>query len=160
MKKNILMIIAIIIIVGGGAFYGGIKYAEAKNKTGNNQPNGQNFGNLTPEQRQQFANRAGGRTGNTAQQGGFTSGQIISQDAKSITIKLRDGGSKIIFISDKTEISKFAAGTASDLAVDVNVSVNGSANSDGSITAQTVQIRPDLPNNPSGQNASTTPPQP
>lgn len=136
-KTTIIILIVIAILIGCGSFYGGLKYAESKRP---------NFGNLSPQERQQrFGNMAGNRQNNGAN---ITSGEIISKDDKSLTIKLRDNGSKIIFFSDSTQISKFAAGAISDLAVGENLMITGSANSDGSITAQTIQIRPQMPVNP------------
>jgi hypothetical protein len=139
MKKIVSIVIGVAIVVGGGGFYGGMKYAQAKRG---------NFGNLTAEQRQQFAAnggaafRAGQRGGAN---GGLVSGQILSKDDTSITIKLRDGGSKIVLYSDKTEVGKFVNDTSADLEVGKNVSANGTSNQDGSLTAQSIQIRPDLP---------------
>ena len=151
MNKLIAIVIATAVVVGGGAFYGGMKYAQSKVPQGRlSQADFQNLQNFSPEERQQRlqelgANaggfRGGQRGGNA---GGFTTGEIISKDDKSVTVKLRDGGSKIVFLSDSTEITKSAAGTLSDLEVGKNISVNGTANSDGSITAQSIQLRPNL----------------
>ena len=151
MNKLIAIVIATAVVVGGGAFYGGMKYAQSKAPQGRlSQADFQNLQNFSPEERQQRlqelgANaggfRGGQRGGNA---GGFTTGEIISKDDKSVTVKLRDGGSKIVFLSDSTEITKSAAGTLSDLEVGKNISVNGTANSDGSITAQLIQLRPNL----------------
>ncbi len=142
MKKLVPILIAAI-FAGGIGFYGGLRYGQAKNSGG---AGGQgNFQNLSAADRQaRFGQMgfAGGRMGSSRQGAGFANGDVISQDDKSITIKLRDGGSKIIFVSSSTAISKFAAGTAHDLAVGTQVSVTGLANTDGSITAQTVQVRP------------------
>lgn len=79
--------------------------------------------------------RMGGQAG-----GGFTAGEIISKDERSITVSLPEGGSRIIFITESTPVQKSAAGTLADLAVGTQVVVTGSANQDGSISAQSVQI--------------------
>jgi hypothetical protein len=128
--------IVILLIVAGGAFYGGMLY-------GKNQG-----GALTAAARANFAGIRGSRTG-VAVGAGFISGNIISSDASSITLQLPSGtgstgstGSKIIFFSSTTQISKSASGTASDLAAGTSVSVTGTTNPDGSITAQSIQIRP------------------
>jgi hypothetical protein len=77
--------------------------------------------------------------------GGFATGQITAQDSTSITLKMRDGSTKIVFFSPSTSVGKSVSGAASDLAVGQNVMVNGTNNSDGSIAAQNIQIRPDQP---------------
>lgn len=40
---------------------------------------------------------------------------------------------------------KSASGSAADVAVGSSIVVTGSKNSDGSVTAQSIQIRPDMP---------------
>jgi hypothetical protein len=137
MNKKLAIIAVIAIVAVAGAFYGGMKYGQSQSRTSI----GARFG-------EQAGARAGGRGG--AGGAGFATGDIIAKDDKSITVKLRDGGSKIIFFAPSTEVSKFAAGALADLAVGTSIMANGTANSDGSITAKTIQVRPALP-------AGTTP---
>lgn len=132
MKKTLLSILVVAVVIGGGAFYGGMKYAENK-AVSDRQQRIQQFGGSGA------GFRNGGSGNRTA--GGFASGEILSKDDKSITIKMRDGGSKIIFYSDATEIGKFVSGALSDLEIGKNITVNGTSNSDGSVTAQSVQLR-------------------
>ena len=142
---NKLLIRISIIVIAGGAFYGGMKYEDHVVA----QAAPANFRNLTPEQRQQRAAQFGagaGRGGANGANGNFTVGEIISRDDKSITLKLRDGGSKIVFYSSSTSVQKNAPGSATDLTTGEQVSVMGSANSDGSVTAQNIQLRPNIPN--------------
>lgn len=147
MKNKMLVgFLIAVIIVGASSFYGGMLYGKSQSRAQN----------LAFGQRQGFgANGTGGllrngtgqaRGGNRAG-GGFVNGDIIAQDDKSITVKSLDGGSKIIFLSASTQISKFSAGSVSDLIVGQTVTANGLANSDGSFTAQMIQLRPSKPEN-------------
>ncbi len=141
-----------VVVIGGGAFFIGMKYAESKNPRRLWQGNFQDLRNLSLEELQQRLQELGANPGSGfrggftgGQQGvggGFAAGEIISKDEKSITVKLRDGGSKIIFLSDSTEIIKPAKGTLNDLEIGKNIVVNGVANSDGSISAKAIQLRP------------------
>jgi len=154
-KNTIISLIAVAIIFGGGGFYGGMKYGQGKGTF-----SAQNIQNMTPEQRQQmFASRgantansggnrmfvANGTSGGAQGGGGITSGEIISKDDKSVTVKLTDGGSKIVLLSGSTSINKAAQGTPEDLTIGQQITAMGSANSDGSVTANTIQIRPNTP---------------
>lgn len=139
--KKIISIVLVIIVTGalvGGAFYGGMKYGENKTTQGISQERQQRFQQMGAS----TAGAMGGRSGNQAGNN-FVTGEIISKDDKSITVKLQDGGSKIIFFSDTTEVDKFTMGSSSDLEVGKNVMVTGKTNQDGSITAQSVQLRPE-----------------
>lgn len=133
MKKQLPIFIIIVILVGAGSFYGGMKYGESKQSTSR----AGNFVN-----RQGF-NQGQGR-GNAAAGANFTSGQIVSQDNNSLTLKLRDGGSKIVFTTGAS-IMKTASGTSSDLAIGKDITVIGKANPDGSVTAQNIQIGNNFP---------------
>ena len=135
------------------AFYGGMRYeqssATAKFATGNRagmMQAGGGFGG--------GVGRTGGRGG---MNGGFATGEILSKDATTMTIKLRDGGSKIILLSDKTQVVESAQGKIEDLAVGGNISVNGTANPDGSVTAESIQIRPAVVPGQTPAPAPTTP---
>jgi len=123
MKNSIIIAILVAIIVGGGAFFGGMKYQQSKQPAFTRQSGMQGV--------RTGANRAGFRPVN---------GEIISSDDKSITVKLQDGSSKIVLISDKTEINKAAEATKDDLKTGEKVAVFGQENSDGSVTAQNIQI--------------------
>jgi hypothetical protein len=125
------------IIIGGLviallAFYGGTLYASKK---ATNQNRNGSFGQFTTG-----TNRL--RQAGSGGMGGFTGGEISTIDDKSLTVKMPDGSSKLVFFSTSTEVMKTDKGDLSDLKTGENVVVTGVPNSDGSITAQSVQLRP------------------
>lgn len=144
MNKKIIYLIITVIIVGAGAFYGGMKYAQSKSNSNSQNPFSR-FANLSPEEMQTRMQQFGGQRGiRNNGGGGVANGEILSKDETGITIKLRDGGSKIILVSASTQIAKSSPGTLDDLTVGKSVMVNGSANQDGSISATSVQIRSEV----------------
>ncbi len=132
-NKIIASVIVGAMIVGGGAFYAGTKYRGA-----NRSPGG-SFAN------QMRNNQSGSGMRGVQGQGGMTIGEIIGKDDKSITVKLSNGGSKIVFFTSKTNVIKSVSGSVTDLVLNEQVVVNGSANSDGSIDAQTIQLGSGMP---------------
>ncbi len=139
--KKFLPIVIVAVVVGAAAFYGGMVYGKGSQTASVRG----NFGGPQGTASGTSGFRTGGRNGGA--NGGFTGGEIIAKDASSITVKLQDGSSKIVFLSGTTPIMKSAQGSLSDLVVGSEVAVTGSTNSDGSITAQSVQIRPQRPTN-------------
>lgn len=69
-------------------------------------------------------------------------GEIIDKDNKSITVKLPDGQTKIVLLSEKTVVRKTQEGKTDDLKKGETVAVFGNENSDGSVTAQNIQLNP------------------
>ena len=131
MKNTTIITVLLLIVVSGGAFFAGMKYQQSKQ----------------PAFTRQFAGQQGARTGQGQFQGnraGFrpVNGEIIASDDKSITVKLQDGSSKIVLLSDKTVINKAAQATKNDLKKGEKVAVFGQENSDGSVTAQNIQLNP------------------
>ncbi len=135
--KKVLPTIAAVIVVGAVMFAGGYKYAIAKSASGNKGAGNYQAG-VGVNFRQGGAR--GGR-GGAGMMGGFVSGEILSKDATSLTVKMRDGSSKIILLSATTKVMKSVAGTSDNLQVGSNVMVTGDTNADGSVTAQSLQLR-------------------
>ena len=136
MKKNLLIVsIVVIVIVAGGAFYGGTLYGKSHAKPAS-------FAGGSFQTR---INRTGANGSN------FISGNIISADSTSITVQVANNGSKIIFYSPATQIEKTISGTPDDLTSGTSVVVSGTTNSDGSVTANSIQLRQ---NTTGGPNAA------
>ncbi|MFH0829131.1 MAG: hypothetical protein V1907_03040 [Candidatus Kerfeldbacteria bacterium] len=153
-KGGFLVPLIIAIVVGAAGFSGGMMFQKSqdslKNVTGDKLQSklqslglSNGFGGPIGDRNvngSRFINGngfPGGRTGG----GGMVSGEIISSDSTSVTIKQQDGSTKVVYFTSSTTIDKTVAGTSSDLTVGKNITANGTANSDGSIAAQTIQLR-------------------
>lgn len=134
MKQNTVIIAMVTAILAAGlGFYGGMKYQQSKRVP---------FSNI--QENRQFT---GARDGNIVAQNGRgtfrpVSGEIIKKDGTSVTVKLSEGSTKIVLLSNDTKILKTEEGTASDLTIGAMVAVFGTENADGSITSQNIQINP------------------
>jgi hypothetical protein len=128
MKNNLVITIVIVIIVGAAAFFGGIQYQKSKTPSFAQGQGG-------------FRQRMGqGQQGQTAFRP--VRGNVLSIDNNTMTVKLQDGSSKIVILSGGTAFMKEASATKDDLKVGDTVMATGTSNSDGSVTAQSIQINP------------------
>ena len=129
--KNGTYIAVAAIAAAAALFYGGMKYGQSRVAAAGS---GQSASST-------FAFGAGAFEGRGAGGGSAITGDIIGQDSSSITVAVASGGSKIIFFSDSTRITKTTQGSAGDLIKGAQVVVNGSVNQDGSIVANSIQLR-------------------
>ncbi|MFA6254389.1 MAG: hypothetical protein WC640_04060 [Candidatus Paceibacterota bacterium] len=143
MKSTTKIIIGALVIVAI-AFYGGLKYGQSKSV-------GTTGSQSTLGGAAQFPGGLARRGGNG---GGAVRGDIVKKDNQSIVISLPSGGSQIIWYSTSTEVQKTVIGSSADLNIGQTVAVSGSANSDGSLSANSIQLRSSLPstNNNNSQN--------
>ncbi len=124
----LLLGIFVVIVVGGLSFYGGMKYQSSKTPAVGAFARGN-------------ANFVRGGGLGAGGGGGLIAGQVVSVDASSITIQERDGSSKVVFFTASTPVMEMVAGKQSDITVGKQVNIVGMTNSDGSISATSVQLR-------------------
>jgi hypothetical protein len=101
-----------------------------------------------------YAARMGG--GMHTAGGGFLSGTVATVSSESITLNTQDGSSHVVLVTPSTNISKSVSGSLSDVSAGTNVIVSGTTNSDGSLSATLIQLRPagtpqTTPMNPTAQ---------
>jgi len=131
--KQIVTLVVVALVFAGGGFFGGMKYQQSKAPAAGAGRTGQFGGGGGAGG---FGGRRGGANG-----GSFVSGQVLSQSSNSITVKNMAGGSQIVILAPSTQYRKAVDGAASDVTVGGMITVTGTTNSDGSLTAQSVQIR-------------------
>ena len=140
-NNNTVIMVVIGMVVLGIGFFGGMQYSNYQRSQLRSQfgagAGGGFGGRMMSGQQGIGGNRMIGRGGARP-----VYGQIVSQDDKSITVKMNDGSSKIVILSVKTSINKASEATKDDLKTGDTVAVFGTENSDGSVTAQNVQLNP------------------
>ncbi len=131
-NKNIVLYVVVCLVIAGVSFWGGMKYDASKNNSLQVASRGQGS----------FSQNGGGKGMRGSTNGGVVSGQILSNDGKSLTVSLRSGGSTIVLFSPSTKVEKTVDGITSDVAVGKSVMIMGTSNPDGSFNATSIQIRP------------------
>ncbi len=138
MKQTVIIAIIVAIIVGTGSLYAGIMIGKKQASPNANAGFARNVNGGNRQMNGQFGGMA------RMQGEGFVSGKIIAKDDQSITIESQGGGSKILFFSTSTPITKSATGSPADLSIGTNVTANGKTNSDGSMSAEMIQMSAEM----------------
>ncbi|MGH7141016.1 MAG: hypothetical protein ACREGH_00050 [Minisyncoccia bacterium] len=149
MKKSYIVGIVVIIIVGAGAYFLGMSAGKAS------------AASTAGAQFAQFAARGGAASGKVVfggragAAGGGTLGQIVSVSDNNMVIEV-GSSTQIVLLTPSTSIQKTVSGSQSDLGAGETVTVAGTSNSDGSVTADSVQIRPAASSGSSGSAGAST----
>lgn len=131
-KLNIVWAIVAVAALAGGFFWGKSMAASSMaNRTGRGAFSSSTAG----------TGFAGPRGGAPGAGGGFTAGQIISLSGDSMTVQLANGNSVNIFYSSSTQVIIPEPAPVSSLKTGSNVIIIGTKNSDGSMTASSIQVR-------------------
>lgn len=132
-KNNLIIAVVLICFVAGAlGFFSGMQYQKSKR-----QGPFTNFkqGNL-PENIRPNEKIATGKLASL----GPVSGEIIDFNEQTLTLKARDNSSVIVVFSDSTKISRLSEGSTTDLKVGETITVTGSENSGGTVTAENIFI--------------------
>ncbi|OGG03552.1 hypothetical protein A2W14_03135 [Candidatus Gottesmanbacteria bacterium RBG_16_37_8] len=129
-----IYVVIISIVIGALGFFSGMNYSQRSRTNFRQNLSGQFQG----------GNGNGQFTGRRQFNGRPVTGEIVSLDDKSITVKMPDGQSKIVILSDNTEINQASAASKTDLKEGSKVAVFATDNTDGSVTAQNIQLNPQL----------------
>lgn len=133
--KNTIVVLVAVVLAGVAGFYGGMKYQQTQSRNLFMTRSG--AGGMLYGQ-----GRGIGEGTTLRQEGSFrpVAGEVLEKDGDSLTLKLNAGGSKIVLLSAKTEINKTSKGQLSDLEKGERIVVFGTENSDGSLSAQNIQL--------------------
>ncbi|MDO8599771.1 MAG: hypothetical protein Q7S02_06725 [bacterium] len=148
MQKLISAIVVTALVAGGGAFYGGTAYAKRRSPSLRGGQEARVSGGVRGDRARDGQGMMGFRGTFGARGDSVVGGEIIASDAGTVTIKLRDGGTRIVRIAPTTTVTKSVAGSVEDLATGTSIIVNGNKNSDESVTATTIQLVPTVTREP------------
>jgi hypothetical protein len=128
--KTVVWVVLAAVLFGAVGFWGGVTYQKTQVASG-------------------FTGRMGaggfpgapGGSDRLRNSGNIATGTVIAQDANSITVKTANGGSKTVFVSAQTEVSKQDVLKAADIKVGDMVAAFGQA-ANGGVDARMIQIVP------------------
>lgn len=148
MKYTNTIVVGMAIAAATIGFFGGTYYQKGQaNKMGignfNFHERGRNSQQGDGRSDARGMNNGGNSNGMLGMRGGnMTSGEVTSMDDKSMTVKMSDGSSKIVLLSESTTYSMSESTTKDKVTVGSKVAVFGTSTNDGSLTASSIELNP------------------
>jgi Domain of unknown function (DUF5666) len=142
MSRVLTSVLAVVVLlaVAGGSFFGGSLYGRSQAQATLSAARQGGFGGAGNSGANAQGTPGARRTG--GQGGGFVMGQIDQVAAGSLVLTDNNGKQTKVLVTNTTLIQKQASVALSDLKQGETVVVSGSAGTDGSITARSVQVSP------------------
>lgn len=141
MKENQMLVNAFLaLFLVAGSFWAGMQYQKRGQAGPQGQfgPRGMLTGTVPQGQNATRDNRTGFRP---------ISGDIMAREDKTLTVKMADGSSKIVLLTDQTKVNRENEVTWEELKAGEKVMVMGQEGSEGAVTAERITLNPaSLPN--------------
>jgi hypothetical protein len=139
--KTVIWAVLAALLAGAVGFYVGVTYQKSQTQPGFAGRSAGQGGARSSGQGGSDGAAGNGQRGFGRQAGSVATGTILAQDAKSITIKTADGGSKTVFFSASTRFTQQQQLTAAALKVGDQVLATGQPAS-GGIDARSITVVP------------------
>lgn len=136
-KKTVSLplVIVLLVLVGAASFFGGTLTNKNKGRFMPGQQMGTRQGN-------QNVNGVATKRANGIQ---MINGEITAADDSSITVKTKDGSSQIVLLSSSTAYKTMTDGSKTDLVTGKNVTITGTKDTSGSLSATQISTGVDMP---------------
>lgn len=136
-KKTVSLplVIVLLVLVGAASFFGGTLTNKNKGRFMPGQQMGTRQGN-------QNVNGVATKRANGIQ---MINGEITASDDSSITVKTKDGSSQIVLLSSSTAYKTMTDGSKTDLVTGKNVTITGTKDTSGSLSATQISTGVDMP---------------
>ena len=148
--KNQNMVVGCItcaVIVGGLGFWGGTIYQKNQSPA----MMGNQMGGRGMEISEKGQNAKVGNTKTTGsipsmngRGNGAITGEVTAKDEKIITVKMNDGSSKNVVLSESTTYRTSSESSLDNVEIGKTVAIFGNTNSDGTTTATSIEIDPPM----------------
>ena len=133
--KTMVISALLVLLALGGGFFAGMTYQKGKAVVRNGFY-AMTQGNQGGMMRGRFGQGQGGQNFRPVR------GEVLSLSQNTMTVKLPNGNSEIVVFGQSTQFVKSEAASVSDVKTGDTVMVVGTQNSDGSVTAQNVEVNP------------------
>lgn len=122
MTKKIILVAIIALIIGGGLGYFGKALVSNHHKTTGLYHKGRMLANKKKKSK--------GATGT-----------VVSDSNNTVTIKLNNGSTEIVYLNSNTSYSKITPASSSNITTGTKITALGTKNTNGSLNAKTVHIQ-------------------
>lgn len=140
-KKNYIIVSIIIVLLTSSAYFLGSATSKNKNVESKIEKTGRMGFSPNGDMPSFDRSNTGGTSGKRMFQGKFVNGEVISNDGTVMTIKLENGGSRIVLTSQATKFNKNIEANIQDVSAGKTVMITGESNPDGSMIANNIQIK-------------------
>lgn len=136
-NESILIACAITAVIAGGVGFVAHAKLQSKNQFANWGERGESFRMMEGKE-----GKGRGMGQGMMGRGGAQSGEVTAKDGKTLTLKMSDGSTKLVILSDTTTYRAAVESSLDKVEVGTKIAAFGTQSTDGSTVATSIEINP------------------